>query len=113
MVQINKSPLYLTPYTPVIMMLLFTKLSVKYTDIQFGQLIGHASFGSVYQGRWKGKSIALRWRYTGTPTQLIKKFCGLDFSELYTLSSNPAALMIGKQLFSHAVFQFHGYGTIG
>ena len=47
------------------------------------------------------------------PTQLIKKFWGLDFSELYTLSSNPVALVIGKQLFSHAVLQFHGYGTIG
>ena len=94
MVQINKSPLYLTPYTPVIMMLLFTELSVKYTDIQFGQLIGHASFGSVYQGGWK---VAVYW-YAHT----IKKFWGLDFSELYILSSNPAALMIGKQLFSHA-----------
>ena len=46
------------------------------------------------------------------PTQLIKKFWGLGFSELYTLSSNPAALVIGKQLFSHAVLQFHSYGTI-
>ena len=42
------------------MMLLFTELSVKYTDIQFGQLIGRGSFGSVYQGRWKGKSAALK-----------------------------------------------------
>ena len=42
------------------MMLLFTELSVKYTDIQFGQLIGRGSFGSVYQGRWKGKSVALK-----------------------------------------------------
>ena len=58
-------------------------------------------------------SLILRWRYTVTPTQLIKKFRGLDFSELYTLSSNPAALLIDKQLFSHAVLQFHGYGTIG
>ena len=58
-------------------------------------------------------SLILRWQYTVTPTQLIKKFRGLDFSELYTLSSNPAALLIDKQLFSHAVLQFHGYGTIG
>ena len=42
------------------MMLLFTELSVKYTDIQFGQLIGRGSFRSVYQGRWKGKSVALK-----------------------------------------------------
>ena len=43
------------------MMLLFTELSMKYTDIQFGQLIGCGSFGSMYQGRWNGKSVALKW----------------------------------------------------
>ena len=51
MVHINK---ILTVFdTPVIMMFLFVELLVKYTDIQFGQLFGRGSFGSVYQGRWK------------------------------------------------------------
>ena len=58
MVHINK---ILTVFdTPVIMMFLFIELLVKYTDIQFGQLIGRGNFGSVYQGRWKGKSVALK-----------------------------------------------------
>ena len=49
------------------------------------------------------KVVTLRWQYTDMPTQLIKRFGGLDFSELYTLSGNPAALVIYKQLFSYAV----------
>ena len=44
--------------------------------------------------------ILLRWRYTDTPTQLIKKFRDLNFSELYILSSNPAAFVIDEQLYS-------------
>ena len=41
--------------------------------------------------------VTLRWQCTDTPMQLIKKFWGLDFSELYTFSSNPAALACDRQ----------------
>lgn len=30
-------------------------------EIKLGELIGEGSFGSVYEGRWKGKDIALKW----------------------------------------------------
>lgn len=36
------------------------ELVVHHAEIEFGQLIGCGSFGSVYQGKWKGKDVALK-----------------------------------------------------
>ena len=38
----------------------FTELLISSKEIQFGKLIGRGSFGSVYEGRWKGKEVALK-----------------------------------------------------
>lgn len=36
-------------------------LTVNHAQIEFGQMIGHGSFGCAYKGRWQGKDVALKW----------------------------------------------------
>ena len=37
-----------------------TELLIGFKEIELGKLIGRGSFGSVYEGRWKGREVALK-----------------------------------------------------
>lgn len=38
----------------------FTELLINSKEIKFGKLIGRGSFGSVYEGNWRGRDVALK-----------------------------------------------------